>query len=154
VPSPTEDLEYVMRFEGVVMNVTDLTRSIDFYREVLGFTLLTQNDQLATLSAPGSEDPQVIVLRAFGTGRLGGARHTGLRAFVLEVESIDDLERIAGELESRGLLVSRRDQGEWTAVVGRDLDGVAVVMASVLGGGRITTGHWTTLDDLLYGIGE
>jgi catechol-2,3-dioxygenase len=148
------DLEYLMRFEGVVINVTDLDRSIDFYRQVFGFTLLTQNEQLATLSAPGSDDPQVLVLRAFGTGRLGGARHTGLRAFVLEIESTEDLERIATELDSRGLLVSRRDQGEWTAVVGRDLDGVAVVMASVVGGGRITTGHWTTLDDLLYGIGE
>jgi catechol-2,3-dioxygenase len=148
------DLEYLMRFEGVVINVTDLDRSIDFYRQVLGFTLLTQNEQLATLSAPGSDDPQVLVLRAFGTGRLGGARHTGLRAFVLEIESTEDLERIATELDSRGLLVSRRDQGEWTAVVGRDLDGVAVVMASVVGGGRITMGHWTTLDDLLYGIGE
>jgi catechol-2,3-dioxygenase len=143
-----------MRFEGVVMNVTDLDRSIDFYRQVLGFTLLTQNDQLATLSAPGNDDPQVIVLRAFGTGRLVGARHSGLRAFVLEVEAIDDLNRIADELDARGLLISRRDQGEWTAVVGRDLDGVAVVMATVVGGGRITQGHWATLDDLLYGIGE
>jgi catechol-2,3-dioxygenase len=143
-----------MRFEGVVMNVTDLDRSIDFYRQVLGFTLLTQNDQLATLNAPGNDDPQVIVLRAFGTGRLVGARHSGLRAFVLEVESIDDLKRMADELDTRGQLISRRDQGEWSAVVGRDPDGVAIVMATVLDGGRITEGHWATLDDLLYGIGE
>jgi len=143
-----------MRFEGVVMNVADLDRSIDFYRQALGFTLLTQNDQLATLNAPGNDDPQVIVLRAFGTGRLAGARHSGLRAFVLEVESIDDLKRMADELDARGQLISRRDQGEWSAVVGRDPDGVAVVMATVVGGGRITQGHWATLDDLLYGIGE
>jgi catechol 2,3-dioxygenase-like lactoylglutathione lyase family enzyme len=31
-----------MNFQGVVMNVADLNRSIDFYREVLGFTLLSQ----------------------------------------------------------------------------------------------------------------
>jgi catechol-2,3-dioxygenase len=143
-----------MRFEGVVTNVTDLDRSIDFYRQVLGFAVLTQNEQLATMSAAGSDDPQVIVLRAYGTGRLVGARHSGLRAFVLQVDSSEDLERIAGGLDSRALLVSRRDQGEWTAVVGRDPDGVAVVVACVTDGGRITEGHWTTLDDLLYGIGE
>lgn len=143
-----------MNFQGVVMNVTDLNRSIDFYRQVLGFTLLTQNEQLATVSAPGSDHPQVIVFREFGTGRLGGAHHTGLRAFVLEAESADQLERIASEFDSRGLLVSRRDQSEWTAVVGRDPDGVAVVVARVSGKGRITEDSWKTLDDLLYGIGE
>ena len=143
-----------MNFEGVVMNVTDLNRSIDFYRQVFGFTLLTQNDQLATVSAPDSDQPQVIVFRAFGSGRLAGARHTGLRAFVLEVESADQLERIASELDSRGHLVSRRDHSDWTAVVGRDPDGVAVVVACVSGARRISETSWRTLDDLLYGIGE
>ena len=86
-----------MNFQGVVMNVADLNRSIDFYREVLAFTLLSQNEQLATVSAPESDRPQVIVLRAFGSSPVGGARHIGLRAFVLEVESDDQLERIASE---------------------------------------------------------
>ena len=120
-----------MNFQGVVMNVADLNRSIDFYREVLGFTLLSQQEQLAAVSAPGSDHPQVIVLRAFGSSPLGGARHIGLRAFVLEVDSTDQLERIASDLDSRRLLVSRRDHNEWTAVVGRDPDGVAVVVACV-----------------------
>ena len=31
-----------MNFMAVVMNVADLNRSIDFYREVLGFTVLSQ----------------------------------------------------------------------------------------------------------------
>ncbi len=143
-----------MNFQGVVMNVADLNRSIDFYRDVLGFTLLSQEEQLAAVSAPGKDQPQVIVLRAFGSGRLGGARHTGLRAFMLEAESAVHLERIASDLDSRRLLVSRRDHGEWTAVVGRDPDGVAVVVAWHPGGVRITGDGWRTLDDFLYGIGE
>jgi catechol-2,3-dioxygenase len=143
-----------MNFQGVIMNVADLDRSIDFYREVLDFTVLSRNEQLATVSAPESDRPQVIVLRAFGSSRVGGARHIGLRAFVLEVDSIDHLERIASTLDSRGLLISRRDHSEWTAVVGRDPDGVAVVVACVPGPGGITEDSWTTLDDLLYGIGE
>ena len=144
-----------MNFQGVVMNVADLDRSIDFYHEVLNFTLLSQKEQLAAVSAPGSDRTQVIVLRALGSSPGGGARHIGLRAFVLEVESADDLERIASELASRRLLVSRRDHSEWSAVVGRDPDGVAVVVACVSGGvGQITENHWRTLDDFLYGIGE
>lgn len=143
-----------MKFQGVVVNVVDLERSIDFYREVLDFTLLSQKEQLAAVSAPGSDEPQVIVLRAFGSGLTAGARHVGIRALVLEVDSADELERIANELDSRKLLVSRRDHEEWKAVVGRDPDAVAVALAWHPGGGRITEDGWKTLDDFLYGIGE
>jgi catechol 2,3-dioxygenase len=141
-----------MNFQGVVMNVADLDRSIDFYRELLGFTVLSQEQQLAALCAPGSDQPQVIVLRALGTSPGGGARHVGMRAFVLEVDSGDQLEQIAKDLDSRRLLVTRRDHSEWTAVVGRDPDGVAVVVAWNQGG--ITADSWGTLDDFLYGVGE
>jgi len=143
-----------MNFQGVVMNVADLDRSVDFYRDVLGFIVLSQQDQLAAVTAPGSDHPQVIVLREIGTTRVGGARHIGLRAFILETDTPDELERIASELDSRRLLVSRRDHSEWIAVVGRDPDGVALVVASHPGGGRITLEGWGTLDDFLYGVGE
>ena len=36
-----------MNFQAVVVNVTDLKRSIEFYGEVLGFTVLSQAEQLA-----------------------------------------------------------------------------------------------------------
>jgi catechol-2,3-dioxygenase len=143
-----------MNFQGVVMNVGDLNRSIDFYREVLGFTLLSQEEQLAAVSAPGNGERQVIVLRALGSSPMGGARHIGLRAFILEVESADQLNRIASNFDSRRVLVSRRDHSEWSAVVGHDPDGVAVVVAWQHGGGRVTEDGWKTLDDFLYGIGE
>jgi catechol 2,3-dioxygenase len=143
-----------MNFQGVVMNVADLSRSIDFYREVLGFTVLSQEEQLAAVSAPGSDHPQVIVLRAFGNSPIGGARHIGLRAFILEADSTDQLNRIATQLDARKLLVGRRDHREWTALVARDPDGVAVVVAADTQGGRLGDDGWQTLDDFLYGIGE
>ena len=87
-----------MNFLSVVMNVADLNRSIDFYREVLGFRVLSQEEQLAAVSAPGTDHSQVIVLRAFGSSPIGGARHIGLRAFILEADSPDHLEQIASEL--------------------------------------------------------
>ena len=143
-----------MNFQGVLMNVADLNRSIAFYREVLDFTLLSQKDQLAAVSAPGSDRAQVIVLRAQGSGPVGGAGHIGLQAVVVEVESDDRLERIASELDSREALVSRHEHSEWTAVVGRDPDRVAIVVVWHPGGGLLPEGSWRTLDDFLYGIGE
>lgn len=98
---PIEDLEQTMDFQGVVINVAELDRSIDFYCEVLGCTVLTKQEQLAVVDVPGSERTQVLVLRALGTSPMGGARHVGLRSFVLEVDSADQLERIATGLEAR-----------------------------------------------------
>ena len=59
-----------MNFQSVVMNVSNLERSIDFYRDVFSFNVLSQRDQLAALGAPGSDRSQVIVLRAFGSARV------------------------------------------------------------------------------------
>jgi catechol 2,3-dioxygenase-like lactoylglutathione lyase family enzyme len=143
-----------MNFQGVVVNVADLDRSIDFYRDVLGFTLRSQKDQLAAMSAPGSDRAQIIVLRALGSSPMGGARHIGLRAFLLDVESADQLEQIASELDSRELLVSRRVHSEWTALVGHDPDQVAVVVVWQPGGRASDVDSWRTLDDLLYQVGE
>ncbi len=141
-----------MNFQGVVMNVADLNRSMEFYREVFGFTLLSQKEQLAVMSVPDSDRAQVVVLRTLGSSPIGGARHIGLRAFILEVGATDQLDRIADQLESRRLLVTRRDHKEWTAVVGRDPDEVAIVVSCVPGG--VTEDNWKELDDFLYGIGE
>jgi catechol 2,3-dioxygenase-like lactoylglutathione lyase family enzyme len=143
-----------MNFQGVVVNVADLNRSIDFYREVLGFTLLSQEEELAAMAASGDDRTQVIVLRAFGTSPEGGARHIGVRAFVLDVESADRLEQVASNLEARRLLISRRNHSEWSAVVGRDPDGVSVVVASHPHGDQATEEGWKALDEFLYGVGE
>jgi catechol 2,3-dioxygenase len=141
-----------VNFNGVVMNVADLNRSIDFYRQVLGFTLLSQEEQLAVIGASGGDRSQAIVLRAFGKSPLVGGGHIGLRCFILEAESADQLERFASELESRKLLVTGRDHSEWTAVVGRDPEGVAVVVTWHPSG--TTEDGWKVLDDFLYGLGE
>jgi catechol 2,3-dioxygenase-like lactoylglutathione lyase family enzyme len=141
-----------MRFHGVVNNVSDLDRSIAFYTQVLGFTTLAQEEQLAVVGVSGDDRSQAIVLRALGTSPLAGAGHIGLRSFILEADSADQLEGITRELESRNLLVGRREHSEWTAVVGRDPEGVTVVVTWHPGG--TTEDGWKVLDDFLYGVGE
>jgi catechol-2,3-dioxygenase len=141
-----------MNFHGVVINVADLDGSVAFYRQVLGFTVLSREEQLAVVGVSGGDRSQAIVLRAFGTSPLSGAGHIGLRSFILEADSADQLELIERELESRKLLVGRRNHSEWTAVVGRDPEGVAVVVTWHPGG--TTEDGWKVLDDFLYGIGE
>jgi catechol 2,3-dioxygenase-like lactoylglutathione lyase family enzyme len=145
-----------VNFQSLVINVSNLDRSIEFYCDVFGFTLLSRRDQLAAISAAGSEQPQVIVLRAFGTsGRGGGARHIGIRALVLEVDSLTELEKIEQALERRQSLGRRlTDNANWKAVVGYDPDRIALVAGTALGTGPITHESWADLDESLYGLGE
>ncbi len=147
-----------MNFQGVVLNIADLDRSIDFYRDVYAFTLLARKDQLASMYAAGNARPQVILLRSVGTTsahRVIGAGHVGLRAVVLEVDTVDELERIAAALDQRGGLVARHgDDATWAAVFGRDLDHIAVIAGTSLTDGPITLDAWAELDDALYSAGE
>jgi catechol 2,3-dioxygenase-like lactoylglutathione lyase family enzyme len=143
-----------MNFQSVVINVADLDRSLDFYREVFGFALLSRKDQLAAVYAPGNERPQVIVFRSLGASRVGGARHVGIRALVLEVDSTEEVERIAVALEARQGLTSRRSGDTWTAVFGRDPDHIAIVAGTSLGSDPIPLEAWAKLDEALYAVGE
>jgi catechol 2,3-dioxygenase-like lactoylglutathione lyase family enzyme len=145
-----------MYFQSIVMNVADIDRSLEFYSEVFGFKLLSRKDQLAAIHAP-NDRPQVIVLRALGTysSRVGGARHVGMRALVLEVESLDELERIASDMDRRQCLVARRGGDTWKAAFGRDPDRIAVVAGcSLTPQQSITLEAWANLDVFLYGVGE
>jgi catechol 2,3-dioxygenase-like lactoylglutathione lyase family enzyme len=147
-----------MNFQGVVLNVSDLDRSIDFYREVYAFTLLARKDQLAVIYAPGNNSPQVIVLRSVASTsarRVIGAGHVGIRAVVLEIDTVEELERIAAELDQRGCLGARHgDDATWTATFGRDPDQITVIAGASLTDGPITLEAWADLNDTLYSAGE
>jgi lactoylglutathione lyase len=144
-----------MNLQTVVMNVGDLDTSVAFYRDVLGFSELAMKDQLAAVYAAGNDRPQVIVFREIRTtGRLEGARHLGMRALVVEVDSVKELDRIAAALEARGLFEARREGDQWLAAFGRDPDGTAVVAGASKTSTPITLQAWADLDESLYGIGE
>lgn len=144
-----------MNFQGVVMNVEELERSIDFYGEVLAFTLLSRNDQLAIMYAPQSSRSQVLVLRSVpASGRRVGAGHVGLRALVMEVDTLDELERVAAALEKQGCPVARHGDVSWTAVSGRDPDQIALAVGASLTSGPIALEAWAELHEILYALGE
>ncbi|MGV9799715.1 VOC family protein [Mycobacterium sp. NPDC003449] len=87
----------------VGLNVTDLDRSIDFYRRALGFEPLTIN-------AEG--DRRYAFLGSGGTLRLTlwqqsdgtfSARTPGLHHLSFEVESVDQVRAVETELKAQGV---------------------------------------------------
>jgi catechol 2,3-dioxygenase-like lactoylglutathione lyase family enzyme len=143
-----------MNFLSVVLNVSDLDRSIDFYGDVFGFRLLFRLDQIAAVGGDEKEPTRVFVLRTLGkTAHVSGAHHIGVRAVVLEVDSLDELEQTRQALERRGGFVGTRHADTWTAVVGNDPDRIAIVTGCSLRDGPISYDDWKP-DALLYALGE
>ncbi|MGX1130715.1 lactoylglutathione lyase [Streptomyces glaucescens] len=91
-----------LRTGHIGLNVTDLDRSLAFYRDVLGFTVLTEGKEDGRRYAfLGEADRLVLTLwqqagQPYDTGR------AGLHHLALEVDSIDRVNEYEAALRSYG----------------------------------------------------
>jgi catechol 2,3-dioxygenase-like lactoylglutathione lyase family enzyme len=120
-------MEFQLRKIGhVVLNVTDLERSLRFYTEVLG---LQVSDRYPDTMVPGG----MIFLRCntdhHGVALVGGAagsERTSLNHFAFEVGSVDEVFRARAWLRARDVPVvfeGRRRAGCQIAIEFKDPDG-------------------------------
>ena len=120
-------MEFQLRKIGhVVLNVTDLERSLRFYTEVLG---LQVSDRYPDTMVPGG----MIFLRCntdhHGVALVGGAaasEPTSLNHFAFEVGSVDEVFRARAWLRARDVPISfegRRRAGCQIAIEFMDPDG-------------------------------
>jgi hypothetical protein len=73
----------------------------------------------------------------------------------MEVDTLDELDRIAAALDEKGTLVARHgEDNKWTAAFGRDRDQIALVVGTSLTSGPIELEAWTALHESLYALGE
>jgi catechol 2,3-dioxygenase len=120
-------MQFQLRKIGhVVLNVTDLTRAVGFYTDVLG---LEVSDRYPDSMVPGG----MVFLRVntdhHGVALVGGApgsEHTSLNHFAFEVGSLDEVFRARAWLRERGVPIhfeGRRRAGCQIAIEFRDPDG-------------------------------
>lgn len=120
----------VIRLNHAVLYVRDAQASAAFYEEVLGFRRLGGVDGLAGavfLQAPGSTNDHDLGLFTIGAGAeaSGAGRGTvGLYHLAWEVDTLAELQRLAGVLSARGALVGASDHGTTKALYARDPDGI------------------------------
>lgn len=123
----------ITRLNHAVLYVADLTRSVAFYTEVLGFRP-TAPDRLpgaAFLQAAGSTNDHDLGLFEVGSGSwpaagrdVGAGPSPGLYHLAWEVDTLDELERTATRLAAAGALVGSSDHGTTKSLYGRDPDGL------------------------------
>ena len=117
----------VTRLNHAVLYVRDVRRSSSFYADVLGFRTVSAFPGAAFLQAGGSTNDHDLGLFEIGSaaGASGAGRSTvGLYHLAWEVDTLDELERIAGVLSSAGALAGASDHGTTKALYAKDPDGI------------------------------
>jgi len=118
----------VTRMNHAVLYVRNVEHSVAFYREVLEFRVVTElGGKAAFLQAAASTNDHDLGLFAIGeaAGDSQAGRSTvGLYHLAWEVDTLDELERIAGKLTGAGALVGASDHGTTKALYAKDPDGL------------------------------
>ena len=123
----------ITRLNHAVLYVRDVERSVAFYEEVLGFRRLPLGfPGAAFLRAPGSDNDHDLGLFEMGDGAgpsPAGRSAVGLYHLAWEVDTLQELERLAGVLSARGALSGASDHGTTKSLYGADPDGIQFEVA-------------------------
>jgi catechol-2,3-dioxygenase len=119
----------ITRLNHAVLYVSDLTRSVDFYSNVLGFERVDMTPEsfksAAFLRAPQSTNDHDLGLFEVGTsGSRAGRDAVGLYHLAWEVDTLSELERLAGALSAAEALTGASDHGTTKSLYGRDPDSI------------------------------
>ncbi len=117
----------VHRLNHAVLYVRDTERSVEFYRDVLGFRVVSQFPGAAFLQAPDSTNDHDLGVFQIGAGAEAsdaGKRTVGLYHLAWEVDTLGELDRLRGVLRDRGSLVGASDHGTTKSLYAKDPDGL------------------------------
>ncbi|NIK58863.1 VOC family protein [Kribbella shirazensis] len=134
----------IFRLNHAVLYVRDVAASVAFYRDVLGFGYTETGDAIpgaAFLRAPGSTNDHDLGLFQIGSqaGPSGAGRTTvGLYHLAWEVDTLGDLEDLAGKLSQAGALVGASDHGTTKSLYGKDPDGLEFEIVWIIPAGLLT----------------
>jgi catechol-2,3-dioxygenase len=111
-----------------VLYVRDVGRTVAFYREILDFRVKFEiPGQAAFLQAPASRndhDLGVFQIGSTAVASQAGRGMVGLYHIAWEVDTLDELERLAEKLREAGALVGASDHGTTKALYAHDPDGL------------------------------
>ena len=132
----------IQRLNHAVLYVADVARSVAFYGDVLGFRTKVDLGRAAFLQAAGSTNDHDLGLFEMGAGAgPSPARRptVGLYHLAWEVDTLAELQRIAGALSRAGALVGATDHATTKALYGRDPDGIEFEVCWLVPADRLDT---------------
>src|SRR3954451_6482595 len=111
----------IQRLNHAVLYVRDAQASAAWYEEVLGFRRIPIAEGFTGavfLQAAGSTNDHDLGL--FTVGDKPGPGGIGLYHLAWEVDTLDELERLAGVLSAKGALVGASDHGTTKSLYAKD----------------------------------
>jgi catechol-2,3-dioxygenase len=118
----------VTRMNHAVLYVRNVARTTAFYRDVLDFSVRFEvPGQAAFLQAPASNndhDLGIFQIGADAEASQAGRGMVGLYHIAWEVDTLDELDRLAQKLREVGSLVGASDHGATKALYAHDPDGL------------------------------
>jgi hypothetical protein len=119
-------MEHPARVTSSVIFVSELGRSVDFYRDLFACEVAIHEPDAALLLAPGGFQIYLIGRSARTPHPSGGI---GPQYLIWAVDSADDLQMLEQALRGYGRLTDTYTSGGVNFVVGRDPDGIRIMMA-------------------------
>ena len=123
------------RLQHLVLWVSDVERSVRFYRDVLGFEVKSQSARGAFLRIPGSGDDHHLGLFAQEGAAPPSERVARMYHSAWEVGEITDLVHARQRLIEAGALVGSSDHGVSLSLYAKDPDGLEFELFWTVPGG-------------------
>ena len=117
----------ITRLNHAVLYVRDVSASVAFYGDVLGFRSVMAMPGAAFLQASGSTNDHDLGLFEIGSAAAasGAGRSTvGMYHLAWEVDTLGTLAELAEKLSAAGALVGASDHGTTKSLYGHDPDGL------------------------------
>ncbi|HKC29729.1 MAG TPA: VOC family protein [Jatrophihabitans sp.] len=126
----------IHRLNHAVLYVRSVARSVTFYTDVLGFEVVMEmGGKAAFLRAPESTNDHDLGLFEIGAQAgpsTAGRATVGLYHLAWEVDTLHDLEVLAGKLAEAGALVGSSDHSTTKSLYGQDPDGLEFEVAWIV----------------------
>ena len=138
----------ITRLNHAVLYVRNVERSVAFYTDVLGFTVLGVLPDgfsgAAFLQAPGSTNDHDLGLFEIGSAAAaspaGRGGTVGLYHLAWEVDTLAELERLSDRLSQAGALAGASDHGTTKSLYAKDPDGLEFEVAWIVPADQIDDG--------------
>lgn len=118
----------VTRMNHAVLYVRDVARTVAFYQEIFDFRVKFEiPGQAAFLQAPASTNDHDLGIFQIGSNAgpsQAGRSTVGLYHIAWEVDTLDELARLADRLRQAGALAGASDHGTTKALYAHDPDGL------------------------------
>ena len=149
---PTDHVAQPWAFRSTLIAVTDLDRSIAFYRDLGPFDEVAREDAVAMLGELSSRSFVLILREMRGHPTRHGQQSLGLRSISFNVGSLAELDRIESVLRDRGLFTSRRQiaDGVSELLLGRDPDNLPLGFVWYTDDKNLGPDYYRTVANLVY----